>query len=478
PAFHTPGGSYAHGQVHDLAARAAGVLLRRGATPRSRVLVVLSDDIGWVVTFLAAARIGATPVITNPALTPEDHVLIAGDCDAALVVTTGELAGRFAAGNVVDVGELLSEAVAAEPMPPVTTDAPLYVYYTSGTTGAPKGVAYRQGSPAVYHRHIGVEAFRIGPDDVTLSVSKLYFGYGFCNTFVFPLHSGSSAVLVGDRPTPAMTEELVRRHGVTMLYSVPSGYGRLVAEADGRAFTTVRMAVSGGEQFPAEKASQTAEFLSAPLFNQLGLTEVGCAATANGFGFNRLGTVGRPVSAFELQVRDADGAVLGDQQQGELWIRPVRMTEYLNQPELTGRTLVDGWFRSGDRVSREPDGSYLHHGRMDDLEMVGGIKVSPLEVEAVLGAHPGVEEIGVAAVPDEVGATKLRAFVVPADPAQDPAVLERELIELARRRLAPFKVPRSVRTVESLPRTHSGKLRRFELRGHGTAPLDAAAHRA
>jgi len=134
---------------------------------------------------------------------------------------------------------------------------------------------------------------------------------------------------------------------------------------------------------------------------------------------------------------------------------------------------ADGWLATHDLAFRNPDGTYIHLGRTDDMEMVGGITVSPMEVEEVLRGHPAVREVAVAAIPDLRGVTVLHAFVVPASTAGADALdgaapgggtVEAELIELARRELAPFKVPRTVRLVRSLPRTPTGKLRRHLVR--------------
>jgi fatty acid CoA ligase FadD22 len=161
-----------------------------------------------------------------------------------------------------------------------------------------------------------------------------------------------------------------------------------------------------------------------------------------------------------------------DGSEGELWVKgPTLTTGYLNLPGETDRVLVDGWLNTRDRARREPDGTYRHLGRTDDMELVGGITVSPLEVEAVLRKHPAVREVAVAAVTDDRGATALRAYVViGVSPSTAPTFaasrsgLESELIGLAREHLAPFKAPRTVHVVPSLPRTPTGKLRRHLVR--------------
>jgi fatty-acyl-CoA synthase/benzoate-CoA ligase/fatty acid CoA ligase FadD22 len=205
------------------------------------------------------------------------------------------------------------------------------------------------------------------------------------------------------------------------------------------------------------------------VLEQIGSTEAGHAFCANSFDHNRPGTVGRPVPGFEVELRDRAGTPVPDGTEGELWVRgPTVTSGYLNRPEETGRTLVRGWLATRDRAVREPDGTYRHLGRADDMEMVGGITVSPLEVEAVLRAHPAVKEVAVVTVTDGTGVGRLRAFVVPAAPQdiglQSLQCLQEDLLRLARERLAAFKVPRSVSLVPSLPRTPTGKLRRHLVR--------------
>ncbi|GFJ94058.1 hypothetical protein Prum_077000 [Phytohabitans rumicis] len=230
-------------------------------------------------------------------------------------------------------------------------------------------------------------------------------------------------------------------------------------------FSSVRAAVSAGEALPAAVGDRAAALIGAPILEQIGSTEAGHAFCANSVAQNVPGTIGRPVPGYQLALRDAGGDQVPDGAEGELWVRgPTLLREYLNRPQDTAAVLVDGWLNTRDRACRLAGGAYRHTGRMDDMEMVGGITVSPLEVERVLVEHPVVREVAVAAVADQRGATKLRAYVVTSGAAVNPVALEAELIALAKRRLAAFKVPRSVQTVPALPRTPSGKLRRYEIR--------------
>jgi acyl-coenzyme A synthetase/AMP-(fatty) acid ligase len=179
---------------------------------------------------------------------------------------------------------------------------------------------------------------------------------------------------------------------------------------------------------------------------------------------------------YEISVRDLQDEELPRGSVGSLWVRgPTLMAGYHNRPEETARVLVDGWLHTGDRVVVDADGFVHHCGRTDDLEMVGGITISPLEIETLLISHSAVAEVAVVAVTDAIGASRLRAFVVPANGCSGSPELEAELTLLAREHLAAYKVPRSVRFVDKLPRTATGKLQRHVLRAGWPQPSPSAA---
>ncbi len=453
PAFLEGGQVLTHGQVHEGAARVAGALRRAGAGPGERVLIALPDSRWFVWSFLGAVRLGALAVPVNPGLGGDDHAFLAADTEPAVVVCGEELSARFRRRAAVLVpGEaLVGEAAPAHP---VGGEDAAYAQYTSGTTGRPKAAVHRHADPGRYHEAMAVGALHMTAGDVVVSVSKAYFAYGLGNTVFFPLLSGASAVLWADKPTPDGLEALVRAHRPSLLFAVPSFYALLVARADPTPFASLRAAVSAGETLTPALLERAERFLGCPVLDGLGSTEVGQTFVSNTLERRRPGSVGVVLPGYEVKVQD-----------GTLWVKGSSvMKEYWRQPEATAEVMEGGYLRTGDRARLDGEGFVWHEGRNDDMEMVGGIKVSPIEVEAVLGSHPGVGEVAVAAVPDELGATRLRAFVVPVPGRPPPDGLADELVELARSRLAPFKVPRSVTLVERLPRTPTGKLQRFALR--------------
>lgn len=453
---------WTHGQVHDLSARAASVLSAYGVRPGDRVLLALPDSAAWPVAFLAGARLGAVVVCVNPALSADEHRHILNGAEPALVIADAPVAGIDALGG----GELCERACNAQPAPvaPVRPEDPLYAQFTSGTTGVPKGIVHAHADLGLFYELVGVPVINPRPEDVTFSASKLYFAYGFGNAFVFPLWSGSSVVLLPEKPTPRAVADLIAAHGVTVLYAVPSLYAALVAERP-EAFRSLRAAVSAGEALPPAVAERTAAVLGVVPLDQLGSTEVGHGICSNTVHLDRPGTVGGALPGYSLQVLAEDGEPVPDGAEGRLWVRgPTLFRSYLDgSPGAPG----PGWWATGDLVVRRPDGAVAHRGRVDDLEMVGGITVAPAEIERLLGSHPDVSAVVVTAVRDDRGASKLWAFVVPAPGAGPPERLSADLLALARRSLAPFKVPRGVRLVADLPRTATGKTRRFLVReGH------------
>jgi fatty acid CoA ligase FadD22 len=299
----------------------------------------------------------------------------------------------------------------------------------------------------------------------------MFFAYGLGNSLFFTLLAGCRAVLHPGPPRPDDVAALARRHRVTLLFSVPTLYARLIGCADRGAWASARAAVSAGETLTPALAQRVRQAFGCPILDGLGSTEVGQTFVSNTLAEQRDGTIGRVLPPYEVAVRGPSGAQLPPGEAGTLWVRgPTVLLEYLGRPAATAAVKVEGWLCTGDRAVIEPDGFVRHQGRVDDMEIVGGVNVGPLEIEAVLAGHPAVTEVAVAGVRDELGASRLEAFVVLAPGAASPAEVAAELVAFARERLAPHKVPRAVRFVDALPRTPTGKLRRFILRS-GRWPL-------
>ncbi|MFI6521339.1 AMP-binding protein [Spirillospora sp. NPDC050679] len=482
PLFHTGAANFSHGEVHDAAARAAGVLHAAGIRPGDRVLVALPDSVAFVTALLGTLRLGAVAVLAGPEQSADEHACLLADADPRAVVCGPELVGRFPSVPAV-TGEDLTDEPATVPEPaPVGPGAPAYVQYTSGTTGRPKGAVHRHTDPLVYLRALGIGALGIRPDDVVFSLSKACYPFGLGASVFFPMLTGCSAVLWDRQPSVAGAVEQARRHRPTLLFTVPTWYARLVGAPESAApvraaFSSLRAALSAGEPLLPSLADRIEEVLGCPVLDGLGSTEVGHTFVSNTVTRRKRGTLGMVLDPFEIEVRVENGQGGGPPvpartgETGVLYVRgPSVMREYLGRPEQTAEVLApDGWLRTGDLVHVDDEGFVHHHGRLLDQVTVAGRPVSPLEVERVLGQHPAVVEVvvvpeaGTAAGGDGV----LRAFAVlerhAAPEGRGLPDLAGDLLAFARERLPAHKVPRSVTFLAELPRTATGKIRRSAL---------------
>jgi 4-hydroxybenzoate adenylyltransferase len=448
-----------HLDVHDRSARAAEALRRMGIAEGSRVALRARDSVSWVVAFLACARLGALVGIISTDLTDEATEQQYRDFRPDLI-----LAERDARG--LDPGALEVEARGCDPCEPspLPPHAPLYVQYTSGTTGAPKGAVHTHAHVLAYATAFGDDVLGLTPDDVCLSASRMYFAYGFVNSVVFPLASGASAVLSSARPTPSKLAGRCRDHGVTVVFAVPSLYARLASIADEDGFRSVRVGVSGGERLQGATRAGASALLGAPILDCLGSTEMGYTYCANRLSAIAPGSVGHALAGYEIELREDGNVLTGDDQEGDVWVRgPSLMLGYLDAPASTAEVVRDGWLWTKDRA-RRAEGSHWVLGRVDDVEIVGAVKVDPLEIEAVLVACDGVAEVAVVGRADAEGLTRLYAYVVPEGPDQTSLVQAVTTVARATFATEPHKIPREVTVVESLPRTPTGKLQRFALR--------------
>ena len=359
---------------------------------------------------------------------------------------------------------------ADEPPDATIDDSPALWLYTSGTTGTPKGAMHRHANFRYVVECYADNVLRLMPNDVCYSVAKLFFAYGLGNSAIFPLAAGASAVLDPQRPTPATVAERLAADRPTLFFATPSFYGALLsAGVPADAFASVRMAVSAGEPLPAQVFSRFRDRFGVEIVDGLGSTEALHIFLSNRPGDIRPGTTGTPVPGYELALRDADGAPVPDGQPGNLFVRgPSTATGYWCRVATTRAVFQGEWLRTGDVYTRSPDGYYTCLGRSDDMLKAGGIWVVPAEVEGRLLEHPSVAQAAVVGVPDEYGIDKPIAYVVPAGGATvDPD----ELIAFARAGLAAYKRPRRVFVADDLPRTATGKLRRFAVREMALARL-------
>jgi benzoate-CoA ligase family protein len=271
-----------------------------------------------------------------------------------------------------------------------------------------------------------------------------------------------------ERPTPEAVFAILRDHKVTAFFGFPTLYGAMLAAIDERPLPrldNLRLCVSAGEALPAAVAERWQARFRLEILDGIGSTEALHIFISNRPGAVRHGSSGKPVSGYEAAIRDEQGKAAAPDQIGDLWCRgPSIAAGYWNNREATQRTFVDGWLRTGDKYFRDHDGYYHYSGRADDMLKVGGVWVSPHEVEAALIAHPRVLEAAVGGHLNLEGLVKPKAFVVLKDPASASPQLAEELVQFVKGRIAPYKHPHWIEFRAELPKTATGKIRRNLLR--------------
>jgi benzoate-CoA ligase len=304
----------------------------------------------------------------------------------------------------------------------------------------------------------------IRESDVVYSAAKLFFAYGLGNALTFPLSVGATTVLLPSRPTPADVFGILKKFQPTIFYGVPTLYSLLLNDAGrpGKSELKLRVCTSAGEALPAELGRKWTSEYGCEILDGIGSTEMLHIFLSNRPGQVRYGTTGKAVPGYELRIVGDDGRECGDDEIGELQISgPSSALMYWNARARTKAAFCGEWTRSGDKYTRDGDGYYTYGGRSDDMLKVGGIYVSPFEVEGSLMTHPAVLEAAVIGVADTDELVKPKAFVV-LKPGQ--AVSAADLQAHVKSQLAPYKYPRWIEFVPDLPKTATGKIQRFKLR--------------
>jgi benzoate-CoA ligase len=481
-------GTWSYGQLAERVARFGNLLRGLGIQREQRILICLPDTIDWPTSFLGAVKAGVVVIPVNTLLGEAEYRTILEDSRARLLIVSEELYPLFA--NLIDAApdlehvlvsgtrgfgralfeDALQAAVATDHTAPTINDEVCFWLYTSGSTGTPKAAVHVHATLGYTASCYGAHVLRLTTDDVVYSVSKLFFAYGLGNSMVHPLSVGATTVLASERPTPNSVADLMRTHGVTVFFAVPTFYTAfLAADPVEREALRLRCCLSAGEALPVNIGQTWSERFAVDILDGLGSTEMVSTFLCNRIGEARYGTSGKPVPGFEIRLVDDAGAVVAQGEMGELQVRgPTAAIMYWNDRERSRSTFLGEWLRSGDKYVQDKDGYYSHCGRRDDMMKVGGIYVSPIEVEGALLSHPDVLEAAVAGWPDEDGLIRPKAFVVLKPSGKPNEATALALREHCRKQLATFKYPRWIEFRTELPKTATGKTRRFKLRAEAT----------
>jgi benzoate-CoA ligase family protein len=486
PVYIDPRGSWTYGALAERVDRFGSVLRALGIRREERILIALLDTIDWPTAFLGAIKAGVIPIPVNTLMTEEDYRFMLADSRAKVLVVSEPLLARFESlirsspdlMHVIVAGEnarghrgfedVLTSARPDAYTAPTTRDDICFWLYTSGSTGRPKGAVHVHSSLRLTADLYGAGVLGLEESDLCYSVAKLFFAYGLGNAMTFPMAVGATTVLSPERPTPEGVAAILRRHPVTVFYAVPTFYAAFLASpnAPERSDLKPRYCISAGEALPPDVGRRWKERYGVDILDGIGSTEMLHIFLSNYPGDVKYGTTGKPVPGYDIRLVDDDGHVVRNSGEvGELHVRgPTSAVMYWNNRERTRETFLGEWTRSGDKYLQDEDGYYIYCGRRDDMLKVGGIYVSPFEVDGALCTHSEVLEAAVVAWPDEQDLIKPKAFVVLKSAEKACDELARALQDHVKTSLAPYKYPRWIEFRTDLPKTATGKIQRFKLR--------------
>lgn len=476
-------------EISDLTARLASSLARAGVGKGDRVIILLPRIPEWQIAMVACLKLGAVAVPCVEMLTAKDIAYRVDRAGVKAVITTAGQAGKFEAlsdslslmvavgaadcglgGHLwKDMGGMIAEGDPQFEPVQVAAEDPALLYFTSGSTGHPKGVLH--ASRAIWHwRHSAVEWLDLKPGDLMWCTADT--GWSKAGTSIlFGPWSCGACVLFHDGPFDAAERlRLLQHYRVTVYCAAGTEILRLLDQPTSEYdLSCLRRTVSAGEALSEVAISGWQRATGALVAEAYGQTESLMSIGHRAGQARKPQSMGLPLAANEMAVIDAQGRVVPDGAPGELAMRVPNaqlMLGYWNDPERTAACYVDGpdgtrWFRTGDRAQRDAEGFFFHLGRVDDVINSSGYRIGPSEVEDVLLAHPAVAEVGVVGAPDAARGEVVCAFVVLRDGAR---VTADELQDHAKAQTAPYKYPRVIHFVTQLPKTLTGKVQRNKLR--------------
>lgn len=464
------------------------MLLRLGVRFGDHVGILAPDCAEWVTTFFGTIKIGAVVVCLNTLLQSHEYDYILRDSRLRVLLVHESLLAQIDSirdehttlQHVIVIGETSRAtdlvfrewiAEASDELATVAThrDDFCSLHYSSGTTGQPKGMFHAHKDYALIAQNTGVELFGLTEHDRTFAVAKLFFVYGLGGNLVLPWYVGASIVLYAGSPRiPTSVLETIDHFKPTVLYSVPTAYiTKLTLPNIAKRYdlSSLRLCISAGEALPAAVWHQWKEQTGLPILDTVGCTETFHTFLANRTDDLHPGSSGKPSPGYQVRIVDDSGHDLPVGEIGNLLVKgESTVLFYLHQYEKSRQTFRGDWLATGDKYYMDADGFYWHVGRSDDTFKVGGLWVSPVEVESVLLRHPAVLECAVVGVPDTQGLFKPKASVQLTEGYTSGTELLRDLLQHCSQQLTAHKCPQWIDFVTDLPKTATGKIQRYKLR--------------
>ncbi len=472
----SPGLEWTYRELQAQADRIARVLVQDlGLVPGERVLLRAPNNPWMVACWFGVVKAGGIAVATMPLLrAPELEKILARArvrlalCDARLIDEL-ERARQLQPGleRVVDFnGGELERLMARHPagFDAVYTaaDDVCMIAFTSGTTGQPKGTMHFHRDVLAVCDTFSREVLRPTRDDLFMGSPPLAFTFGLGGLTLFPMRARAATALV-EQVAPADLLAAVKRFRPTVLFTSPTAYRAMLDVLDPEDLASLRLCVSAGETLPKPTSDAWFERTGLRIVDGIGSTELLHIFISAAGDAIRPGATGVAVPGYEARVIGDDGAPLPPGTAGRLAVRGPTGCRYLDDPRQADY-VVDGWNVTGDTYLQDEDGYFWFQARSDDMIISAGYNIAGPEVEAALLAHPAVAECAVVASPDAKRGEIVKAFVVPREPAAAGDRLVGELQAHVKQAIAPYKYPRAIEFIDTLPRTETGKVQRFKLR--------------
>ena len=475
-------GRWTYAELDDFSGRIARLLVdEHGLVPGNRVLLRGPNGATMFAAWLGVLKAGGVVVATMPLLRPGEIATVIDRAEVSHAIVDSRFIGDFRAAmeqtrfvkRLVKYdgdhgkGELETRCANLEPLPPVDTgrDDPALIAFTSGTTGVSKGCVQFHRDVLAPCDSFAKHLIGMKPGDIAMTSAPLAFTFGLGAGFLFQLRAGAACATI-EQPSPPAMLEAIAQFGVTHLGTAPTAYKAMLSQPGlDDALKTLRYCLSAGEHLPEATWHAWHERTGIAITDGIGATEMMHIFISAAGDDVRPGATGKAVPGYEATVLDDTGKPM-DVGTGRLAVRGPTGCRYLDD-ERQADYVHEGWNVTGDTYRRDGDGYYWYLARSDDMIVSSGYNIGAPEVENALLSHPAVAECAVIGVPCEERGQKVKAFVVPAVHVTPSDELVAELQAHAKAQIAPYKYPRAIEFVDSLPKTATGKLKRSELRNRG-----------
>lgn len=478
PCVISPAVSYTYRELQALVNRIANVLVRKlGLVTGERVLLRSANNPMMVATYLAVIKAGGIVVATMPLLRAKELSYPIQKAEITLALCDGKLSDEMEKAKAAAPGlkhvvywgngaDDSLEALIADASPEfkavdTASDDICLIAFTSGTTGDPKGTMHFHRDMLAVCDGYAHNILRAEQKDRFVGSAPLAFTFGFGGV-LFPMHIGASFVVL-ERTTPDDILTAIEQYKISVCFTAPTAYRAMIGKLAGRDISSLRKCISAGETLPKPTFDAWLKATGIKLMDGIGSTEmlhIFISATEDEI---RPGATGKPVPGYEAKIVDDDGNDLPPGTMGRLAVRGPTGCRYLAD-ERQRKYVQNGWNITGDTYLMDSDGYFWYQSRSDDMIVSAGYNIAGTDVEAALLTHPSVAECGVVGAPDEARGMIVKAYVIVAPGVTPDAQLAAELQEHVKREIAPYKYPRAIEFVTQLPKTETGKLKRFALR--------------